>query len=447
MHIAEPERDRLRREIAMLGGASTLLHYADSPETGIEITKAHPGSLPQFITGRSTLLSNLFRDEVALRTARIAAERLTAKNVELRTARGSRCGAPRRRARLLANRRTVVHGPRTAASSRDPPSSRRLRAQAARRLHGQSRTRARTAHALRDRDRWGGPCSARLRRRRLQAAAGHRSPAGPHGVRSRPSPSSRAWSSRASPTSAARWRATPRTSTTSILNALAGHHGDREALTIRREAPALTNPDERAPASDLLLLDADAEQERVLARITAGQSLAIHTLPGTGGTQTVINAVGALVKDGKRVLVVSARRSTLEGVRHRLASIGLAGLACLAARSAARPHSGDHAQREGRSSPRSPTSTMRSCAFAACSATIAAPSRAGTRPSASRSSTSSARSRASRPASRLSRPPHASTSALWKRSHADDRMPRPPSRPPRASASSRWVRGSRPGTA
>ena len=54
----------------------------------IDITKAHPGSLPQFITGRSTLLSNLFRDEVALRTARLAAERITAKNVELRTARG-----------------------------------------------------------------------------------------------------------------------------------------------------------------------------------------------------------------------------------------------------------------------------------------------------------------------------------------------------------------------
>ena len=65
----------------------------------------------------------------------------------------------------------------------------------------------------------------------------------------------------------------------------------------------------------------------MLARITAGQSLAVHTLPGTGGTQTVINAVGALVRDGKRVLVVSARRSTLEGVRHRLAGIGLPGLA------------------------------------------------------------------------------------------------------------------------
>ena len=87
-HVAEAERTRLREESAHLGGRSTLLHYTDAGDAGIDITKAHPGSLPQFITGRSTLLSNLFRDEVALRTARLAAERIAAKDVELRTSRG-----------------------------------------------------------------------------------------------------------------------------------------------------------------------------------------------------------------------------------------------------------------------------------------------------------------------------------------------------------------------
>ena len=77
-HVAEAERARLREESAHLGGRSTLLHYTDAGDAGIDITKAHPGSLPQFITGRSTLLSNLFRDEVALRTARLAAERIAA---------------------------------------------------------------------------------------------------------------------------------------------------------------------------------------------------------------------------------------------------------------------------------------------------------------------------------------------------------------------------------
>ncbi|HAJ17169.1 MAG TPA: hypothetical protein DCL57_03550, partial [Microbacterium sp.] len=72
VHIAEQERERLRAQAADLGGRSALLHFSDAPDAGIEITKAHPGSLPQFITGRSTLLSGLFRDEVALGTARRA---------------------------------------------------------------------------------------------------------------------------------------------------------------------------------------------------------------------------------------------------------------------------------------------------------------------------------------------------------------------------------------
>lgn len=87
-HAAEAERTRLRAEAADLGGPSPLSSFRDGPESGIDISKAHPGSLPQFITGKSTLLSNLFRDEVGLRTARLAAERITAKNTELRTVRG-----------------------------------------------------------------------------------------------------------------------------------------------------------------------------------------------------------------------------------------------------------------------------------------------------------------------------------------------------------------------
>src|SRR5690606_723821 len=87
-HIADAERTRLRAEAADLGGPSPLVTYRDTVEGAIDISKAHPGSLPQFITGKSTLLSNLFRDEVGLRTARLAAERITAKHTELRTVRG-----------------------------------------------------------------------------------------------------------------------------------------------------------------------------------------------------------------------------------------------------------------------------------------------------------------------------------------------------------------------
>lgn len=326
VHIAEPERERVRREISQLGGRSTLLHYDDTAEAGIEITKAHPGSLPQFITGRSTLLSNLFRDEVALRTARIAAERLTAKNVELRTARGLdvvRLGVG------LATWR--IGGMQcTAPVLLRPLAIRRHHSDFELKLHGAFTVNPELVGALRTH--FGIDVDGRaLASLAYDAGVFKPQPVIDH--------------LRALTASIDTFVVKPRLVVSAFadigapmardavdldhlfLNALAGHADDRETVTIRRDAPHVTSPDERAPAADTLLLDADAEQEAVLARIAAGHSLAVHTLPGTGGTQTVINAVGQLVKDGKRVLVVSARRSTLEGVRHRLAGIGLGGLA------------------------------------------------------------------------------------------------------------------------
>ena len=87
-NIAEPVWQRWRDEIAGLGGASPLLHFEDSPRTRIELSSTHPGGLPPFITGQSTLLSSLIRDELALRTARAAANAITAKGIELRSVRG-----------------------------------------------------------------------------------------------------------------------------------------------------------------------------------------------------------------------------------------------------------------------------------------------------------------------------------------------------------------------
>lgn len=326
MHVAEPERDRLRREIAQLGGRSTLLHYSDTADAGIEITKAHPGSLPQFITGRSTLLSNLFRDEVALRTARIAAERLTAKNVELRTARGLDS------VRLGVGLATWRIGAMvcTAPVLLRPLAIRRHHADFELKLHGSFAVNPELLRALRTH------FGIQVDGAALAALAHDGGVFKPQPVIDR---------LRALTAGVDSFQVKPRLVVSSfadigapmardavdldhpVLNALAGHPDDRERLAMRRDAPPPPSPDERPPASDTLLLDADAEQEGVLARIAAGQSLAVHTLPGTGGTQTVINALGLLVKDGKRVLVVSARRSTLEGVRHRLAGIGLGGLA------------------------------------------------------------------------------------------------------------------------
>ena len=73
--VADPMRETWRSELADVGGESPLLHFVDSPTTRIELSTTHPGGLAQFITGKTTLLSNLIRDDIALRTARIAADR------------------------------------------------------------------------------------------------------------------------------------------------------------------------------------------------------------------------------------------------------------------------------------------------------------------------------------------------------------------------------------
>ena len=326
VHVADDERARLRAEARELGGLSSLLSYHDDPETGIDITKAHPSSLPTFITGKSTLLSNLFRDEVALRTARIAASRITSKNVELRTVRGIDAV---HLAVGLASWRIggVVY---SAPVLLRPLAIRRHHEDFELKLHGAFQINPELVNAFREH--FGVEIDGEALARLAMA----------DGV-FKPQPVIDQLRARAA--SVNTFAVQPRLLVSTfadigsrmardladlshpVLDALAGHAGAREALTAVRETPARLGPDERPPAADTLLLDADAEQEDVLGRITAGESLAVHTLPGTGGTQTVINAVGALVQAGKRVLVVSARRSTLEGVRHRLAGIGLPGLA------------------------------------------------------------------------------------------------------------------------
>ncbi|MEO8527876.1 MAG: AAA family ATPase, partial [Pseudolysinimonas sp.] len=85
---AAPVREHWRAELAVVGGPSPLVHFIDDPSTRIELSTTHPGGLARFITGASTLLSQLIRDDVALRAARLAADRIAAKGLELSSTRG-----------------------------------------------------------------------------------------------------------------------------------------------------------------------------------------------------------------------------------------------------------------------------------------------------------------------------------------------------------------------
>lgn len=75
-----------------------------------------------------------------------------------------------------------------------------------------------------------------------------------------------------------------------------------------------------------LVADADATQKRLVARAVRGDSFAVETLPGSGYTQTVVNVLAALSAEGKKVLVVTPRRQTLNEIAERLAQLNLSGL-------------------------------------------------------------------------------------------------------------------------
>ncbi len=325
-HIADGARSQLRREAADLGGPSPLIRFRDVPEAGIDISRAHPGSIPQFITGKSTLLSNLFRDDAGLRTARPAAERITVKQAELRTVRGIDA------VHLAVGLATWRMG------GMDFSAPVLLRPLVIRRHHADFELKLQGSFTVNHElvrlaaEHFGLSLDADA----LAALAYDRGLFQPQPVIDRLRALTRAFDTFAVhprlviSTFADVGSALARDLAAAdhpILNAMAGHITDRERVTALPPAPEIVNPDERAPASDTRLLDADAEQESVLSRIAAGQSLVVSTLPGTGGTQTVINALGDLVRAGKRVLVVSTRRSTLEGVRHRLSGVGLDGMA------------------------------------------------------------------------------------------------------------------------
>ena len=325
-NVAEPVWAQWRAALGSLGGLSSLLHFDDSPRTRIELSTTHPGGLAQFITGKTTLLSSLIRDDLALRSAKVAASAIAAKGLELSTARGIdaihlgigiaewRSGGVDYRSpvllRPLAIRR---HGRDFEVKLRgsaflNPAFARALDEQFGLRLD------ANAFVALTDDD---GTFKPNPVIDRLRGLTSHLDG---FGVNPRLVVSSFA-------DVATALLADARDLSHPVLDALAGNASARSSIE-DAYAPVTPIPaDERSPQTDGLLLDADAEQENVIAQIAAGNSLVVRTLPGTGGTQTIVNAIGTLVAQNKRVLVTSARRASLLSVAERLGDIGLPGLA------------------------------------------------------------------------------------------------------------------------
>lgn len=93
------------------------------------------------------------------------------------------------------------------------------------------------------------------------------------------------------------------------------------------EAQAAPSLDDRDPQDERLVVDADADQQAVLDAVAAGQSMVVSAPPGTGQTQTAVNAVAALAWAGKRTLVVSERAAAVEEFTRRLSQARLGTLA------------------------------------------------------------------------------------------------------------------------
>jgi hypothetical protein len=90
-----------------------------------------------------------------------------------------------------------------------------------------------------------------------------------------------------------------------------------ETLAVAAE---LESVDERSPDAERLICDADQDQQRALDAVLSGVSTVISTPPGTGQTQTAVNAVAGLAWSGKRILVVAERSDTLTEFSERLSA-------------------------------------------------------------------------------------------------------------------------------
>jgi hypothetical protein len=325
-NIAEPTWQRWRDELAAVGGRSPLLHFNDGPRTRIELSATHPGGLPQFITGKTTLLSNLIRDELALRNARLAAGEITQKGIELRSMRGIESVNLAIGLAQWTNGETEFSAPILLR----PLAIRRYGRDFELKLKGQPFLNPELGRALHDQ------FQITLDADAFVALAISNGAFKPQPVidRLRGLTSHLPW-----------FNVVPRLVVSSfadvgralaadvtnldhpLLDAVAGNPTARRAIETAYNPVVPIGQDSRPPATDTLLLDADPEQENVVAQIAAGNSLVVKTLPGTGGTQTIVNAIGALIAQHKRVLVVSARRSSLDGIAHRLVQVGLPGVA------------------------------------------------------------------------------------------------------------------------
>jgi hypothetical protein len=72
-----------------------------------------------------------------------------------------------------------------------------------------------------------------------------------------------------------------------------------------------------------LVMDADSSQFSTLVDIAEGKNVAVEGPPGTGKSQTIVNAIAAALAEGKKILFVAEKLAALNVVKARLEASGL----------------------------------------------------------------------------------------------------------------------------
>lgn len=106
-----------------------------------------------------------------------------------------------------------------------------------------------------------------------------------------------------------------------IVRSLLGGSNSESALPFAEEY----NVDEPEIEKSVpcVVMDADSSQFSTLVDIARGRNLAVEGPPGTGKSQTIVNAIAAALAEGKKVLFVAEKLAALNVVRARLEAVGL----------------------------------------------------------------------------------------------------------------------------
>ncbi len=334
---APPSRDdRVRsavdawtRELVDLGGRNTLLWYRDLAVGTLDLTHAHPSGLAMLLAGRPTRLSTLVREAGTLADARRRARAIRAKTVELAEERGIETG-------WLAVGMATWHAPDAA---RPPAAPVLLRA---------CTLRPRGA-AGEDFDVDLGPAAelnpvlvhylATEYGVQLDAEVIADLALSDDGFDPRPVLDRVAQTCRDVPGFSVEHRLVIGTFSYARLpmvtdleaqrDTLAGHDvvaalaGDPQAIAAVADPSALAPAHDVDPASEHLVLDADASQQAVVDAVLAGSHLVVKGPPGTGKSQTIANLIASLAAAGRRTLFVAEKRAAIDAVLSRLAAVGL----------------------------------------------------------------------------------------------------------------------------